>query len=106
MVGPMVPAVFLALWTALLARWWAQRASVLRCLLFLVGLGLTFNLGRDITLLVLWPIVFGYGIVRVVEHSFAGGKRRRVQPVNTRSARSNPTGTGRPFQARLGSRVP
>lgn len=66
-LGPIAPAFLMALWTGVLARWWLQRASFLRCLLFLIGLGLTFNLGRDITLLVLWPIVFGYLIVRVVE---------------------------------------
>ena len=75
--GPIAPALLMALWSALLARWWVQRASVLRALLFLVGLGLTFNLGRDITLLVLWPIVFGYFLVRVAEYSAVSNLRPR-----------------------------
>jgi len=66
--GPLAPAFFLALWAAFLARLWSQRYSILRLCLFLVGLGITFNLGRDITLLVLWPIVFGYVLVRIFEH--------------------------------------
>ncbi len=94
-LGPLAPAFLMAVWTAVLARWWVQRASVLRALLFLVGMGLTFNLGRDITLLVLWPVVFGYFIVRLVEFlrprrwtpRLAKTDRRRntvsVQPVET-----------------------
>jgi len=52
--------MLMALWTSLLLRWWEQRQSLLRFMLFMLGIGLTFNLGRDITLLVLWPVVFAY----------------------------------------------
>ena len=65
--GPLVSALLMSTWAGLLARWWLQRDSLLRCFLFIAGLGLTFNLGRDITLLVLWPIVFGYLITRLIE---------------------------------------
>lgn len=57
--GPIVMAIFIALWVGFLARLWSQ-GTVPRSCLFLVGLGLTFNLGRDLTLLVLWPMIFGY----------------------------------------------
>jgi len=57
----------MALWTGLLIRWWEQRKSLLRLVLFMLGAGLTFNLGRDITLLVLWPVVFAYFFVRLTE---------------------------------------
>jgi predicted LPLAT superfamily acyltransferase len=57
----------MALWTGLLIRWWEQRKSLLRLALFMLGAGLTFNLGRDITLLVLWPVVFAYFFVRLGE---------------------------------------
>ena len=66
--GPLAPAFLLALWAGFLARLWSQRYSVLRLCLFLVGLGTTFNLGREITLLVLWPMVFGYALVRIIEN--------------------------------------
>src|SRR5262245_15950437 len=65
--GPLVAGMIMALWTGLLIRWWRQRDSLLRLMLFMLGAGLTFNLGRDITLLVLWPVVFSYCFVRVLE---------------------------------------
>ena len=67
--GPLAAGLLLATWAALLSRWWLQRQSLLRLCLFMAGLGLTFNLGRDITLLVLWPVVFGYIFVRLIEKS-------------------------------------
>jgi oligosaccharide repeat unit polymerase len=65
--GPVAAAILIALWTGLLIRWWKQRQSLLRLMLFMLGAGLTFNLGRDITLLVLWPVVFAYFFVRLTE---------------------------------------
>jgi oligosaccharide repeat unit polymerase len=65
--GPVVAGILMALWTGLLIRWWEQRRSLLRLVLFMLGAGLTFNLGRDITLLVLWPAVFAYFLVRLAE---------------------------------------
>jgi hypothetical protein len=57
----------MALWTGPLIRWGEQRQSLPRLVLFMLGAGLTFNLCRDITLLVLWPVVFAYFFVRVTE---------------------------------------
>jgi len=65
--GPVAAGIIMALWTGLLIRWWEQRKSLLRLVLFMLGIGLTFNLGRDITLLVLWPAIFAYGFVRLIE---------------------------------------
>jgi hypothetical protein len=65
--GPTISALLFATWVALLARFRQQQDSVLRLSLFLLGLGLTFNLGRDITLLVLWPMLIGYILVRLLE---------------------------------------
>jgi hypothetical protein len=64
--GPIVVGGLMSYWVGLLSRFRAQ-GTPLRLTLFLVGLGLTFNLGRDITLLVLWPLVFCYICVRLVE---------------------------------------
>ncbi|BAY21841.1 hypothetical protein NIES2100_15990 [Calothrix sp. NIES-2100] len=75
--GPIAPAILMALWAAFLGYLWSQRASILRLALFLIGLGVTPNLGRDITLLVLWPMIFGYIIVRCLEHF----EHRRVQRI-------------------------
>lgn len=77
--GAIAPAGLFAGWTALLSRWWVQSQSSLRLCLFLAALSVTFTLGRGITLLALFPMVLGYGLVRVVE---ALGKRRspRILP--------------------------
>ena len=82
--GPLAAGLLLATWAALLSRWWLQRQSLLRLCLFMAGLGLTFNLGRDITLLVLWPVVFGYIFVQLIEKnsrakSSLGGGRAEAQ---------------------------
>ena len=83
-LGPLAAGVIMALWTGLLIRWWQQRDSLLRLMLFMLGAGLTFNLGRDITLLVLWPIVFSYCFVRLIEIWTA--KHSRVAPQGTTHA--------------------
>ena len=71
-LGPIAAGIIMAIWTGLLIRWWEQRKSLLRLVLFMLGVGLTFNLGRDITLLVLWPVVFAYFFVRLAEIWVAG----------------------------------
>jgi oligosaccharide repeat unit polymerase len=65
--GPVAAAILMALWTGLLIRWWEQRQSLLRLVLFMLAAALTFNLGRDISLLVLWPVIFAYCFVRLGE---------------------------------------
>jgi hypothetical protein len=82
--GVLAAATLMALWNCFLSRLWLQRQSHLRVLLFLMGLGQTFNIGRDITLLALWPIVFGYGIVRLLERFSSStyhrnSKRRKLE---------------------------
>ncbi len=66
--GPLAAAFLMASWASFLARLWSQRYSPLRLCLFLAALGITFNLGREMTLLILWPIVFGYILVRFLEN--------------------------------------
>jgi oligosaccharide repeat unit polymerase len=66
-LGPVAAGILMALWTGLLIRWWEQKKSLLRLVLFMLGAGLTFNLGRDISLLVLWPVIFAYFFVRLTE---------------------------------------
>jgi hypothetical protein len=65
--GPVAAGILMALWTGMLIRWWEQSKSLLRLTLFMLGAGLTFNLGRDISMLVLWPVVFAYFFVRLTE---------------------------------------
>jgi hypothetical protein len=62
--GPIAAAILMALWTALLARQdLMARHDLGRLLLYVSGLILTFNIGRDITLLVLYPFFFGLGLL-------------------------------------------
>lgn len=60
LLGPLASALLMAFWVALLARQdLCARGEPARLLLYGLGLVLTFNLGRDITLLVLYPYLFG-----------------------------------------------
>lgn len=66
-VGPVVASIVMGYWIGFLARLRVQGTPP-RMALFLIGTGLTFNLGRDITFLVLWPMIFGYIGVRILEY--------------------------------------
>lgn len=58
--GPMAAALLMALWVAILARQDRLGQDPARMLLYAIGMILTFNMGRDITLLVLYPFLFGW----------------------------------------------
>jgi hypothetical protein len=78
--GVPAAAILFALWAAFLSRLWCQRFfSPLRLALFLVGMGLTLNTGRDFTLLVLFPFLFGYLAILLYE-TLTGRKPERAQP--------------------------
>jgi len=55
--GPVAAGILIALWAGLPIGWWEQRQSLLRLMLLMLGTALTFNLGGDISLLVLSPII-------------------------------------------------
>ena len=78
--GPFAAGILMALWVGLLVRWWEQRKSLLRLALFMLGAGLTFNLGRDISMLVLWPVIFAYFFVRLTEIWATNRFRQLPQP--------------------------
>ncbi|MCW0220239.1 MAG: hypothetical protein OJI67_18075 [Prosthecobacter sp.] len=80
--GVMAAALLASLWVGLLSRLWVERWKVGNAFLFILGLGLTFNLGREITLLVLWPFVFASFGVWIV-HKFI----KAPYQVNQRLAR-------------------
>jgi len=58
-LGPMAAAFLMSLWVAFLARLDLNVHALGRLPLYSLGLILTFNLGRDITLITLYPFVFG-----------------------------------------------
>jgi hypothetical protein len=66
-LGPLAPALLMSFWVALLARFDLDGHRLGRIPLYTLALALTFNMGRDITLLVAYPIMFGYAIFFVAE---------------------------------------
>ena len=65
--GPIAAGLLMSFWVVILARIDLHAASTWRLPLYALGLVLTFNCGRDITLLVLYPFVFGLLIVKFLE---------------------------------------
>ena len=65
------------MWAALLARFDLTGDRVGRLPLYALGMVLTFNCGRDITLLNLYPFVFGWFVVWALERRPARGGRTR-----------------------------
>ena len=61
--GVLSSALLMALWVAFLARQDLKGERMGRMLLFFMGCVLTFNLGRDITFMTLYPIIFGYAML-------------------------------------------
>ena len=59
-LGPIASAFLMAVWVALLARLDLMGYRIGYLMLYGLGLVLTYNMGRDITLLILYPLVFGW----------------------------------------------
>lgn len=58
-LGPMAAALLMSLWAVWLARLDLNIRALGRLPLYSLGIILTFNLGRDITLITLYPFIFG-----------------------------------------------
>ena len=71
--GVLAAALLMATWAAILARQDLKGEKTGRLLLYMVGMVLTFNLGRDITLITLYPFLFGF--IMLVVFSRARGER-------------------------------
>ena len=88
--GPMCAALLMAIWVSILARL-DLRGDPARLVLCALGMILTFNMGRDITLFVLYPFVFGFILLlgwewwrkRQIQTQMQTVKRRR-QPLADR----------------------
>jgi hypothetical protein len=59
-LGPIASAFLMAVWVAMLARLDLMGYRIGYLMLYGLGLVLTYNMGRDITLLILYPLVFGW----------------------------------------------
>jgi hypothetical protein len=91
-LGPIAAALLMSIWVSVLARQDLMGRDPARLLLYAVGLILTFNMGRDITLLVLYPYVFGWLLVLAKnwydqkdKESQSTSKRSRIKPAKERS---------------------
>jgi hypothetical protein len=65
--GTLAAAALMALWVSVLGRFDLTSSSPERLLLYACGIVLTFNMGRDITLLVIYPFLFGWALLAVVD---------------------------------------
>jgi len=65
-LGPIAAAFLMAVWIAVLARQDLMGNDLGHLLLYAIGLVLTYNMGRDITLLILYPFVFGLILLNFV----------------------------------------
>ena len=84
-LGPTAPAVFFGLLINYMCSLPKRGLPFLRSFLVLFLMALIPNLGRDLTLLTLWPAIFAYVGVRVYEMT-ARGSRSRSRKRLTRDA--------------------
>ncbi|MFW5883724.1 MAG: hypothetical protein ACOCVG_05085, partial [Verrucomicrobiota bacterium] len=80
--GVLAAALIMACYSALLARQDLMGEEVFRLLLYGLGMVLIFNLGRDITLLVLYP--FAFGLAGYLAFTKITGIKLRIDDVQNR----------------------
>jgi hypothetical protein len=88
LIGPAFAALLMSFWVAILARLDLQIHQFGRLPLYGLGLILTFNLGRDITLITLYPFVFGVLVVWWLERRHTKALRQpkpRILPQTSRT---------------------
>ncbi|MGA9776806.1 MAG: hypothetical protein ACLPRE_07595 [Limisphaerales bacterium] len=78
-IGPAFAALLMSFWVAILARLDLHIHELGRLPLYALGMILTFNLGRDITLITLYPFVFGYIAVRWLDRWHRSTLRTALQ---------------------------
>lgn len=71
-LGPMAAALLMSFWVAVLARQDLHIWKLGRLPLYACGMILTFNLGRDITFITLYPFVFGAAALWWLDQRRAG----------------------------------
>ena len=78
--GPLAAALLMSLWVATLARFDLNIERFGRLPLYVFGLALTFNMGRDVTLLTVYPLLFGYVLIHILERTTEKRRQRSRQP--------------------------
>jgi len=99
-LGPIAAAFLMSLWVAVLARQDLLGHDPARLLLYSCGMILTFNMGRDITLLVLYPFVFGLLII-LARNWFAPPLNQQA-PAGRTAGRNRSSGRSRRKPSRRG----
>jgi hypothetical protein len=79
--GPLTVALFFALYCGWITRLWVQDHSLFRSFLALAAVVFIFNLGRGVTLLAIWPIIFGFVIIKFIEVSMFYSAKPTSRPV-------------------------
>ncbi|PHQ36735.1 oligosaccharide repeat unit polymerase [Rhodopirellula bahusiensis] len=77
-LGPIAAAFLMSVWCGILARQDRLGTQPARLLLYALGLALTFNMGRDITLLSLYPFIFGWIVIAYWERRQARTQDRII----------------------------
>ncbi len=96
--GPAAAALLMSLWVAWLARLDLNVQALGRLPLYSLGLILTFNLGRDITLITLYPFVFGALAVWWLDrHPHQTIRRTPAAQVSAHPSNRPRSVVGRPF---------
>ena len=96
-LGPMAAAFLMSLWVAVLAKLDLNVQALGRLPLYSLGLILTFNMGRDVTLIILYPFVFGWLVIWWLDRHQSqmvfspGGTSRAVEPANHQCPASQST---------------
>lgn len=80
--GPIAAALLMSLWVAWLARLDLNVQAMGRLPLYSVGSILTFNLGRDITLITLYPFVVGALVIWWLERRQRQETKPRIQQMS------------------------
>jgi hypothetical protein len=86
-LGPAAAALLMSLWVVWLARLDLNIHALGRLPLYSLGLILTFNLGRDITLITLYPFVFGALAIWWLERFYPHLVQRPAESPMPRAAR-------------------
>ena len=90
-LGPLVAAILMSCWTAILARQDILGTEPGRLFLYAIGLILTFNMGRDITLLVTYPFAFGYLLLIAIQSWSTPGTSRNSKTAKAGLAAVKPS---------------
>jgi hypothetical protein len=83
LMGPAFAALLMSFWVGILARLDLKIQELGRLPLYSLGLILTFNLGRDITLITLYPFAFGVIVVWWLDHRRVKSHVRQIGKIQT-----------------------